>query len=159
MGRVDLRLASGADAAACLDVQRRSAVEGYSHIFPQLEYPFPVEIVGAEWRARLASDATVLLAVVDGEIVGTVSARPPWLEALFVVPERWGEGVAGRLHDAALDRIAAGGCTPAQLDVMADNARARRFYERRGWVPDGRAADSPFPPYPRLVGYRRDLTG
>ena len=60
------------------------------------------------------------------------------------MPEHWGGGVAGRLHDEALGRIAAAACG-RQLDVMVDNARARRFYERRGWVPDGRGA-SPFPP-------------
>jgi ribosomal protein S18 acetylase RimI-like enzyme len=60
----------------------------------------------------------------------------------------------------ALERIAASGCASAELDVMVDNARARRFYERRGWVPDGRSQPSPFPPfppYPAMLGYRRDL--
>jgi GNAT superfamily N-acetyltransferase len=99
----------------------------------------------------------VVVAVVDGEIVGTVAARPPRFEALFVVPEHWGGEVSGRLHDEALRLIAAAGCGSAELDVMVDNTRARRFYERRGWVLDGRSETLPFPPYPLLVGYRRDL--
>jgi RimJ/RimL family protein N-acetyltransferase len=86
-----------------------------------------------------------------------VSVRPPRLEALFVVPERWGSGVATALHDAALVQIRASGWHAAELDVMVDNARARRFYQRLGWSPDGRTDTSPFPPYPRLLGYRRDL--
>jgi GNAT superfamily N-acetyltransferase len=154
---VELRAASSADAEACLAVQRRSAIKGYAHIFPQAEFPFPDDVVAAEWVARLASAVEVIVAVVDEEIVGTISPRPPWLEGLFVVPEQWGSGVAGRLHDAALERIAASGSPSAQLDVMVDNVRARRFYERRDWVPDGRSQRSPFPPYPAMVGYRRDL--
>jgi diamine N-acetyltransferase len=156
-GTVELRTATGADVEACLAVQRRSAIKGYAHIFAQAEYPFPDAIVRAEWVERLASPAEVILAVVDGEVVGTVSANPPRLEALFVVPEQWGSGVAGALHDAALERIAASGCAQASLDVMVDNARARRFYARRGWLPDGRSLRSPFPPFPLLLGYRRDL--
>jgi GNAT superfamily N-acetyltransferase len=156
---VELRAASSADVEACLAVQRRSAVVGYAHIFDQAVYPFPDDVVRAEWVARLASDDQVVIALVDGEAVGTVSAHPPRLEALFVVPEHWGSGVADRLHDDALERMAASGWLAAELDVMVDNLRARRFYERLGWAPDGRGQRSPFPPYPKLLGYRRDLHG
>jgi diamine N-acetyltransferase len=152
-----MRAGSGADVEACLAVQRRSAVVGYAHIFPQVEFPFPDDVVRAEWAARLASDAQVVMAVSEGEVVGTVSARPPRLEALFVVPESWGTGVAGQLHDRALELIVRSGSLVAELDVMVDNVRARRFYERRGWKPDGRRERSPFPPYPKLLGYRHDL--
>jgi GNAT superfamily N-acetyltransferase len=157
MGDVDLRPASFADVEVCLGVQRRSAIVGYAHIFDQARFPFPDEVVRAEWVARLAGEDQVLLAEVGGEIVGTVSANPPRLEALFVVPEKWGNGVAVGLHDAALGRIGASGWLAAELDVMVDNLRARRFYERHGWEPDGRGTRSPFPPYPKLLGYRRDL--
>jgi GNAT superfamily N-acetyltransferase len=154
---MDLRPATSRDAEACLAVQRRSAITGYAHIFRQDLFPFPDDVVRAEWVARLAGPVQVVVAIADGEIVGTVGARPPRLEALFVVPEHWGGGVAGRLHDEALARIAASGCANAELDVMADNVRARRLYARRGWVPDGRTERSPFPPFPALVGYRRDV--
>jgi putative acetyltransferase len=148
-----------ADLEACLDVQRRSAVAGYAHIFPQQDHPFPEDVVRAEWHERLASDAPVTVAVIDGELVGTVSVRSGRLESLFVVPERWGYGVAIQLHDVALQQIADAGGLVAELDVMVDNGRARRFYERQGWVPNGRTSMSPFPPYPRLLGYRRDIDG
>jgi GNAT superfamily N-acetyltransferase len=154
---VELRGATSDDVDACLVVQRRSAVVGYAHIFAQDLYPFPDDVVRAEWVRRLASDALVVVASEGGELIGTVSARPPWVEALFVVPEAWGTGVAGRLLDRALDLIADSGAAAAELDVMAQNARARRFYERRGWTPDGRTAVSPFPPYPNLLGYRLEL--
>lgn len=155
---MDLRPATLDDAAACLAVQRRAAVVGYAHIFPQDEYPFPDDVVGAEWRARLTDGTHVQLAVVGDEVVGTVGARAPWVLALFVVPEQWGSGVGHALHEAVLAHLAAHGCATAQLDVLVDNARARRFYERRGWAWDGRTDVSPFPPYPELLGYARDLT-
>jgi GNAT superfamily N-acetyltransferase len=157
MDVVELRAANGADVDACLSVQRRSAVVGYAHIFDQQSYPFPDDVVREEWVHRLADESQVVLATIDGEPVGTVSARPPRVEALFVVPECWGAGVADRLHQRALGLIATSGWLAAELDVMVENARARRFYERRGWLPDGRTATSPFPPYPRLLGYRKDI--
>jgi GNAT superfamily N-acetyltransferase len=154
---MQIRRAGPSDVDACLGVQRRSAVIGYAHIFDQEIHPFPDEIVRTEWEARLASEAEVLLAVDGAEPVGTVSTRPPRLEALFVVPERWGSGLAGQLHDAALARVRACGCAFAELDVMVDNARARRFYERLGWRPDGRVDVTPWPPYPKVLGYRHVL--
>jgi GNAT superfamily N-acetyltransferase len=154
---VEIRPATSGDVDACLAVQRGSAVVGYAHIFDQAIYPFPDDVVRAEWVARLASDDQVVIAEVDGEPVGTASAHPPRLEALFVVPEQWGTGVAAALHDVALELIKASGWLAAELDVMVDNLRARRFYERLGWSPDGRGERSPFPPYPKLLGYRRDL--
>lgn len=51
---------------------------------------------------------------------------------LAVDPAHWGRGLGGRLHD----EILAGRHEPrALLTVNADNARARGFYERRGWRP------------------------
>jgi hypothetical protein len=41
--------------------------------------------------------------------------------------------------------------------VLEQNARARRFYERRGWVLDGTERVVPFPPHPLDVGYTLSL--
>jgi RimJ/RimL family protein N-acetyltransferase len=49
------------------------------------------------------------------------------------------------------------GATRASLWCLADNARARRFYERRGWTLDGGERVAPFPPHPLDVGYSIDL--
>jgi RimJ/RimL family protein N-acetyltransferase len=42
--------------------------------------------------------------------------------------------------------------------VLAENTRARRFYERHGWTADGRAQESQWPPYPVEVGYVLDVS-
>jgi GNAT superfamily N-acetyltransferase len=156
---MQLRAATPDDIDGCVDVQRRSAVVGYSHIFDQAVYPFPADVVRAEWVARFADDVAVTVATDGAEILGTVSVRPPRLESLFVVPDCWGHGVARSLHDEAVRQISDAGWRSAELDVMVDNDRARRFYEKHGWVPDGRTATSPFPPYPKLLGYHLELDG
>jgi len=153
-GAVEMQVATTADADRCFGVQKRSAVTGYAHIFPQQEYPFPDDVVRQEWATRLGAGRWVVMALIDGDPVGTISTHGNQIGSLFVVPEQWGSGVAAALLDAALANMAEQGTTCAELDVMAENMRARRFYERRGWHRDGREYLSPFPPYPRLVGYR-----
>jgi GNAT superfamily N-acetyltransferase len=52
---------------------------------------------------------------------------------LFVLPDWWGRGVAPLLHDAAIAEMRARGYERGRLFTPSLQARARRFYERRGW--------------------------
>jgi GNAT superfamily N-acetyltransferase len=53
---------------------------------------------------------------------------------LFVLPDWWGGGVAPLLHDAAIAEMRAEGYGDARLFTPSLQTRARRFYERRGWL-------------------------
>ncbi|MDA8514779.1 GNAT family N-acetyltransferase, partial [Citrobacter sp. Igbk 14] len=65
------------------------------------------------------------------------------LMALYVDPAWLGAGLGGLLMTAARERLRAVGVTDAVLWVLDANIRARHFYEREGWRPDGtwRTAD------------------
>ena len=52
---------------------------------------------------------------------------------LFIRPDRWGSGLAGDLHDRAVEEMRARGYSRARLLTPAGQGRARAFYERRGW--------------------------
>jgi GNAT superfamily N-acetyltransferase len=54
-----------------------------------------------------------------------------------LLAEAWGTGLGRELMAAACRGLAAAGYEQATLWVLAGNARARRFYDRAGWVPDG----------------------
>jgi GNAT superfamily N-acetyltransferase len=56
---------------------------------------------------------------------------------LVVRRDYWGAGLASALHRAALEAADARGFTELRLFVAAGHARARRFYEREGWLPAG----------------------
>lgn len=56
---------------------------------------------------------------------------------LFVLPEWWGRGVGAALHDAAVAEMRARGFRGARLYTPSAHSRARRFYERRGWIATG----------------------
>lgn len=63
------------------------------------------------------------------------------LYALYVDPERVSTGV-GRALMVHVLRQAGGRYPTLRLWVLRDNARARRFYEKAGFAPDG--AEEPF---------------
>ena len=136
---------------------RETALVAYRHIFPPELYPFPDDAVRAQWHDLVAGPDGVLVAEDDGEIVGAVVPRPGTLEHLFVVPSHWGTGVADTLHHAAVEVSREAGAAECRLEVLEENRRARRFYERHGWVRDGRSRAGEYPPYPRVVGYRLAL--
>lgn len=152
-----LRPADALDVDACVAVQRASTAVGYAHIFDAALYPFPEDSIRQEWVTRLTSSTAVTIACSGQAAVGVIGTSGNRLEALFVVPEHWGLGVADQLHEHALAEIANAGHRQAALDVLADNARARAFYERRGWTVGGETTTAPWPPYPDLVSYRRSV--
>jgi ribosomal protein S18 acetylase RimI-like enzyme len=57
--------------------------------------------------------------------------------AIHVDPDVTGRGVGRALLAASVQSLAQAGYQRATLWVIVDNDRARRFYERAGWTPDG----------------------
>jgi GNAT superfamily N-acetyltransferase len=59
------------------------------------------------------------------------------VEQVYVAEAHRGTGLAEVLLDEAVRQVASAGHAEAWLAVVEGNARARRFYERRGWHDDG----------------------
>jgi GNAT superfamily N-acetyltransferase len=127
----------------------------------------PDVAAGRDARAEVLAEPTtwVLIAVSQGVPVGHVafmparapptagaaawSARPviagvAHLWQLFVLPDWWGCGVAPQLHDAAIEQMRAQDYTDARLFTPSLQTRARRFYERRGWLAQGETWNAEF---------------
>lgn len=80
---------------------------------------------------RLASDAELWLAERSrGELLGMLVLAGEWLDQLYVDPARSGAGVGSQLLDCAKRERPQG----LRLWTFESNVRARRFYERRGFV-------------------------
>jgi len=100
--------------------------------------------------AQLADPAyTILIAADDARIVGYAKLGPvvfpgDWpadaieLHQLYVLADAHGTGVGPALMDWAIDAARATGASQLVLSVFVDNHRARRFYERRGFIDIGR---------------------
>lgn len=72
-----------------------------------------------------------------GRIVGCAfcghDGRRGYLQHVVVEPSYRGRGIAQELVRRCVDRLEAEGIVKTHLDVLADNAAARDFWQRRGW--------------------------
>lgn len=143
------------DLGRVFAIQRESSVAGFANVFPPERFPYPDATVRDELHAQLSDPQNVVL--LDGDGRGFALVGHDRLQRLFVVPSAWGTGVADELHAAAVDTFRELGTERASLWCLAENARARRFYERRGWRLNGEERVVEFPPFPLDVGYSLDL--
>lgn len=128
------------DAAVIAALHQATITVAYRGYFPASPPPTIAELE-ALWATRLA-DPTAIAVVArhDGRPVGSVMAcaDPEFAEGeivgLHVLPAVWGMRIGSALHDAALATLSEAGYQTAGLWVIAANGRARRMYERRGWV-------------------------
>jgi GNAT superfamily N-acetyltransferase len=130
-----IRKAEPADAEAVADVYLASF---------GATYDFPLAHTDDEVRAWIRDSvvpAGGTWVAVDqrGSIVGLMVVAAGELDQLYVLPDRLGEGIGRRLLDIARRESPSG----LSLYTFQVNTRARRFYERSGfvaeWFGDGSA--------------------
>ncbi|WP_394827866.1 GNAT family N-acetyltransferase [Pendulispora albinea] len=78
-----------------------------------------------------------VVAVVDGAVAGFVMVVGDEVEQVYVSALHRGTRVAPVLLAEAERLVGANGHERAWLAVATGNARARRFYERNGWIDGG----------------------
>ena len=146
---MEIRRARLEDAAAIAAVHVRTWQAAYEHVFGA-ERLAGLDLAAREGLARRFAtddDQDAFVAEDDaGRLVGFVATGPPEEEgeerelyAIYVLPEAWGTGAGSGLMQAAVEAMRGRGAGGAILWVLDDNPRARRFYEREGWVADGSA--------------------
>lgn len=140
-----VRRAASSDAALCAFVHHTAWREAYAHLLPADHWETDTLTRREQrWHQILASGKHVEVAEKNGEIVGFAVAEPARsvgghepvrateLTSIYVLAAHYGSGISRMLLDAALPPE-----TPAQLWVLEQNPRARRFYERHGFAFDG----------------------
>jgi GNAT superfamily N-acetyltransferase len=142
---VIVRRARLEDAAAIAEVHVRTWQAAYEHVFGA-ERLAGIDLAAREGLARrFATDGSydAFVADDDGRVVGFAASGEPdhgeaarELFAIYVLPDAWGSEAAAGLMRATLDAMRRRGAADAILWVLADNPRARRFYEREGWQED-----------------------
>lgn len=106
---------------------------GELHILAMRTLTFLPQLHGVEeaqaWMAdEILPTHAAWVAEVDGAVVGYIAIRDDWIEQLYVHPDRHGQGIGAAL----LDHVLAMG-PPRQLWTFQQSARARGFYESRGF--------------------------
>jgi GNAT superfamily N-acetyltransferase len=138
-----------ADAIAAVHVASWQAA--YAGVLPDhVLAALSVAERATRWRTRLVapSPSTTLVAADHDDVLGFASVGPSrdpdapspdtgQLHAIYVDPTRWQAGIGRALFARARDLASAHGHHVLTLWVVADNARARRFYERMAMHADG----------------------
>jgi ribosomal protein S18 acetylase RimI-like enzyme len=121
---------------------RQAALEDAAHAFGRTLASFHAQS-DDEHRDRLASSHDYGAFAAGGQIVGSASWRPigepgtaeahrAGVYSVFVRPEWQGRGLADALMARVIEEASAT-MLQLELDVVADNARAIRFYRRLGF--------------------------
>ena len=147
LSEVTIRPAGPTDATAIAAVHIASWRGAYAGIVPD-EYLASLDVDRREkhWVDSLSTPgARTWLADADGRTIGFATLGPSRDEdadvgdleiyAIYLDPESWGRGVARDLMRTLLADVRPG--VVVTLWVLADAERARRFYRRHGFVPDG----------------------
>ena len=160
------------DAEALALVHVRGWQWGYRGLLPA-DYlvDLSVERRAEQWRSWLLDPGRTRTSVAQEEalaLAGFVAAGPSRdpdagentgeIYALYVEEAVAGTGVGQALLERAVMTLRADGFARATLWVLHDNARARRFYEKAGWTPDGATHSEPREDFTMdEVRYFRDL--
>jgi ribosomal protein S18 acetylase RimI-like enzyme len=109
--------ASEAVARGLAPVNETAGIVGYASFGPERDvldtpWPYPLTVAGS-----------------DGQVAE--------LYALYVHPAWWSTGTGRALMDHVLARVCVAGYACITLWVLEANARARGFYQRAGFAPDG----------------------
>ena len=138
-----VRAAEANDVDAVTEVHARARASYYGSI----------QDASHEWRpifaeAVDANQMALWVALDDADVAGlalTAATRYDDLDSaavgqvyqLDVDPHRWSVGIGSRLLGVALDDLRRRGFRESCLEVRSNNQRARKFYTRHGWRPDG----------------------
>jgi diamine N-acetyltransferase len=158
---ISYRKASEHDAVAVDHVFRTSFCDTFAHLYrPEDLDAFLSKFTLDAWEKELGDERYQFqVAEADGDVVGFVKLGPPELPVqstgpaielrqLYILREWRGQGAAQALMDWALAEAKARGGRELYLTVYTENWRARRFYEKYGFVEVG--------PYKFMVGEQAD---
>ena len=147
---ISYRIASAADSAALAELGARTFTHTFGHLYQPDDLNIFLQNHSPEnWDKELNDTAfEVRVAERDGQLVGYVKLGPPHLpfeprgeaaelRQLYVIEEVKGQGVADELIRWVIDRARAKRADHLYLSVFTENHRARRFYERYGFEPEG----------------------
>ncbi len=161
MTEVTYRDATAADLAAVDRVFRTSFCDTFAHLYRQEDLDaFLSQFTPEAWLQEHSDPRFKFrLAEVDGEAVGYLKLGPLFvpvepavraleLRQLYLLKEWHGRGIAEELMTWVLAESRARGAAELYLTVYTDNHRARRFYQRYGFVDVG--------PYAFMVGSQAD---
>ncbi len=150
---VSFRIAGTDDAPSLSKLGTETFTATFGHLYDASDLALFLVTHGEEqWRQELADPEFAVLIVEDeGQAIGYAKVGPPHLPfeprgvavelRQFYLLEAWqGKGLADTMMQWVIDEAGRRGGDDLYLSVFVDNHRARKFYERWGFVAEGRYA-------------------
>lgn len=147
---ITYRTADVADTAALAELGARTFTDTFGHLYQPDDLALFLQNHSTDnWHKEINDPAfEVRVAERDGVMVGYVKLGPPHLpfeprgeaaelRQLYVVEEMKGQGVANELMRWVIERARDKRADYLYLSVFTENHRARRFYEKYGFEPEG----------------------
>ncbi|MFL6723025.1 MAG: GNAT family N-acetyltransferase [Sphingomicrobium sp.] len=147
---IGYRLATADDAETLAELGAHTFTQTFGHLYQPDDLEIFLQNHSPEnWDKELSDPAfEVCVAEQDGKLVGYVKLGPPHLpfeprgeaaelRQLYVVEEVKGQGVADALIQWVIERARDLGADNLYLSVFTENHRARRFYEKYDFEPEG----------------------
>ena len=132
------------DLTAISDIYEQSWKFAYQGIIPQT---YLDSIPHGRWANGITRDGLISLVMTEHDsIIGTASiCRSRWAQyadhgeivSIYFLPEYIGLGYGGQLLRHCIAELSARGFDRILLWVLEENARARQFYEKNGFVCTG----------------------
>lgn len=159
-----IRRASKEDAPALAEILTKSWMSAYADILP------PAELKSSADKERYAAIFSTMtnhpenhffLALCGDRPCGMALYSPARdadlpdyaeLIAVYTLQEHWGTGLGQTLMEKVLKELI-GVYNDVALWVFQDNTRARRFYEKFGFAPDGKQKQENFSDKPQSLRY------
>lgn len=120
----------------------------YNGIIPQ---NYLDSIQKGQWAASADKpNISTLIVTGNGEMIGTSSFCPSRFEdmegwgeivSIYLLPDFMEKGYGKRLFEEVLRELEKMGFADIFLWVLEENTKARKFYERQGFVPNGKYLD------------------
>jgi GNAT superfamily N-acetyltransferase len=147
-----IRLAQQGDAFALAEVHHSSLAQTFGEMLPEYANSRTLDDFRRLWQQRLEAPTCVTSVMTCGDqIVGLVSAAASRdddadgtfgdVDRIYLHPSAWEKGLGVQLLTWCEEELVRMGFMTAKLWVFEVNERARRFYERNGYVHDGKTKE------------------
>ncbi len=127
MNEAKIRLMEPSEIEATARMWQDSQRAAYTWFRDDQRHPFDAAL--EFFRESICTRCEVWVAVESFLVIGLLALEGDSIDHLFVHPDRWERGVGSRLLDHAKVLHPEG----LELVTLQRNARARRFYETRGF--------------------------
>ena len=146
---ITIRLASPCDSPDMAEVHMRSWEVAYKDIIPMDYIKEKNATRPALWQRIITEENTTQYVIQKGDkTIGIMCVAPPQdddvgedfyeLHGIYLHPDYYRQGIGSKVMDFAFDKARSLGKNIMTLWVFADNTNSIKFYEKCGFIADGK---------------------